>query len=100
MSNLSHIGSVGFTTKYITTGNIKGIQANPVVQYLLNSTFGRDKAHIGFLGAQTEVGLYINERTDNIVQFNHGTKVFAGMDFALHKSPSYQVGTKLQFSGQ
>ena len=68
MSNLSHIGSVGFTTKYITTGNIKGIQANPVVQYLLNSTFGRDKAHIGFLGAQTEVGLYINERTDNIVR--------------------------------
>ena len=99
MGDLSHIGSLGFTTKYVTAGNVKGLQANPVAQYTLNSAFGQDKKHAAFLGAKTELGLYINDYTENIVRFNHGTELFAGVDFSLYKSSVLKFGTKLQVNG-
>ncbi len=99
MGDLSHIGSLGFTTKYVTAGNVKGLQANPVAQYTLNSAFGQEKKHVAFLGAKTEIGLYINDYTENIVRFNHGTELFGGVDLSLYKSSVLKFGTKLQVSG-
>lgn len=98
MGDLSKIGDIGFITGFNKSGNVQGVLATLKGQYILNTPIGKNNSI--YAGSNLDIGIYVNDRTDNLVHLTQRTGIFAGADFGFSKNPKIKAGTKLQLGGQ